>query len=166
MQQRRLLVVFLALAFCLGLTWTEPWVHFSPPLAGDQRVESYIIGEIDGARRQVLVQEYPLTEPGLMAALIRARTRGVQVTALVGSTGGPAVTTLKAAGILVYFDPVHLVHQKVLIIDERLVIGGGFTLTRHASNHNIETHIFLTEKPVVQRYLRNFKRRLAVARRQ
>lgn len=166
MQQKRLLVAFLALVFCLGLTWAEPRVYFLLPLAGDQRMASYIIDEIDGAWCQVLVQEYPLTEPGIMAALIRARTRGVQVTALADTTGGPAVITLKAAGIPVYFDPVHLVHQKVLIIDERLVIGGGFTLTRHASNHNIKTCIFLTEKPVVQRYLRNFKQRLAVARRQ
>jgi phosphatidylserine/phosphatidylglycerophosphate/cardiolipin synthase-like enzyme len=165
MQQKRLLVAFLALVFCLGLAWAEPRVYFSLPLTGDQRVTSYIIGEIDGARYQVLVQEYPLTEPGIIAALIRARTRGVQVTALVDKTGGPAVTALKAAGIPVYFDPKHLAHHKVLIIDGRLVIGG-FKLSRHANNHDIETCIFLTDKPVVQRYIRNFKRRLAVAHRQ
>jgi phosphatidylserine/phosphatidylglycerophosphate/cardiolipin synthase-like enzyme len=165
MPQKSLLVALLALVFCLGLTGAEPRVHFSPPLAGDQRVASDIIGAIDGARNQVLVQEYPLTQPGLMAALIRARTRGVQVTALVDKTGGPAVTILKAAGISVYFDPIHLGHHKALLIDEGLVIGG-FNLTPHASNHNIETCIFLTDKAVVQRYLRNFKRRLAVARRQ
>jgi phosphatidylserine/phosphatidylglycerophosphate/cardiolipin synthase-like enzyme len=166
MPQKCLLVVFLALVLCLGMTWAEPRFHFSPPLAGEQRLASYIIGEIDGARHQVLVQEYPLTEPGILAALIRARTRGVQVTALVDKTGGPAVAALKAAGIPVYFDPIDIGHHKVLLIDECLVIGGGFTLTRHASNHNIETCIFLTEKAVVQRYLRNFKQRLAVARRQ
>jgi phosphatidylserine/phosphatidylglycerophosphate/cardiolipin synthase-like enzyme len=165
MQQKRLMVVFLALALCLGLTWAEPRVHFSPPLAVDQSVASYIIGEIDGARRQVLVQDYQLTQPGLMASLIRARTRGVQVTALVGSTGEPAVAALKATGIPVYFDPIHISHHKALIIDERLVIGG-CNLSRYAHNHNIETCIFLTEKAVVLRYLRNFKHRLAVARRQ
>jgi phosphatidylserine/phosphatidylglycerophosphate/cardiolipin synthase-like enzyme len=165
MQQKRLMVVFLALAFCLGMGWAEPRVYFSSPLTCDQGMAVYTIGEIDGARRQVLVQEYPLTEPRLIAALIRARTRGVQVTALVDSAGGPAVTTLKAAGIPVYFDPVHLGHHKVLIIDERLVIGG-CNLSRYASNHNIETCIFLTDKAVVQRCLRNFKQRLAVARQQ
>jgi phosphatidylserine/phosphatidylglycerophosphate/cardiolipin synthase-like enzyme len=165
MQQKRLMVAFLALVLCLGLTGAEPRVYFSSPPTGDQKMASYIIGEIDGARHQVLVQEYPLTEPDLIAALIRTRTRGVQVTALVDKTGGPAVAALKTAGIPVYFDPVHIGHLKVLIIDERLVIGG-CNLSRHANNHNNETCIFLTEKPVVQRYLRNFKRRLAVARRQ
>lgn len=165
MHSHRLMVTFLALIFCIGLAWAKPQVHFTLPLTGNQREASYIIGEIDGARHQVLVHEYPLTEPGLMAALIRARTRGAQVTALFDKTRGPAVAALKAAGIPVYFDPIHITHYKVLIIDERLVIGG-LNLTRHAVNHNIETCIFLTEKPVVQRYLRNFKRRLAVARRQ
>jgi phosphatidylserine/phosphatidylglycerophosphate/cardiolipin synthase-like enzyme len=165
MQSQRLMVAFLALVFCLGLAWAEPRVYFSSPLTGDQRVAGYIIGEIDGARQQVLVQEYPLTEPGLIAALIRARTRGVQVTALVDKTGGPAVASLKAAGIPVYFDPIHIAYHKVLIIDERPVIGG-FNLTSNANNHNIGNCIFLTEKLAVQRYLRNFKRRLAVARRQ
>jgi phosphatidylserine/phosphatidylglycerophosphate/cardiolipin synthase-like enzyme len=165
MQQKRLWVAFLALVFCLGMGWAEPRVYFSSPLTCDQGMAGYTIGEIEVAGHQVLVQEYPLTKPGLMAALIRARARGVQVTALVDKTGGPAVAALKAAGIPVYFDPIHISHQKVLIIDERLVIGG-CNLSRHAHNHNIETCIFLTEKLAVQRYLRNFKQRLAVARRQ
>jgi phosphatidylserine/phosphatidylglycerophosphate/cardiolipin synthase-like enzyme len=165
MQQQRLMVALLAIVVCLGMTRAEPRAYFSSPRAGDQRAVCDIIGAIDGAQHQVLVQEYPLTQPGLMVALIRARTRGVQVTALVDKVGGPAVTALKAAGIPVYFDPIHIGHHKVLLIDERLVVGG-FNLSRHAHNHNIETSIFLTEKPVVQRYLRNFKQRLAVAHRQ
>ena len=165
MQQKPLMVVFLALAFCVAMAWGKPRVQFSSPLAGDQRVATYIIDEIDEARHQVMVQEYPLSESGILAALVRARARGGQVTALVDKSGGPAVSALKTAVIPVYFDPMHLAHHKVLIIDERLVIGG-FNLTRHAHNHDIETCIFLTDKVVVQRYLRNFKQRLAVARRQ
>jgi len=166
MKLRRLAVVILILMLAAGAARAGTRVYFSPPFQGEQKVAVYIVAAIAAARNQILVQQFQLSEPSILAALAAAQRRGVEVTALLDKTEIKGAAYLKAAGIPVYFDPVHIAHCKVLIIDATLVIGGSFNLTRNANERNIENCLFLDEEPVVNRYYQNFMRRWAVGRKQ
>jgi phosphatidylserine/phosphatidylglycerophosphate/cardiolipin synthase-like enzyme len=159
--------LLLALWFCLAAgAGAEPRVYFNPPLAGDRPVADYIVEAIDSAQTQILVQQYQLTEPAIIAALIKAKRRGVQVEALFDKTVGPAANTLKDAGIMVVYDPVHIAHNKILILDGRLVIGGSFNLTGNANRRNCENCLFMDDLSVVLRFIANYQARQAAAQKE
>ena len=163
MKIRRILLLVLLLALAAGTAGAETRVYFSPPAPDEAPVAAYIVTALNSAASQILVQQYQLTEPAIIAALVAAQKRGVQVIALCDKTVGAAAGTLKAAGVPVIFDPVHIAHNKVLILDYKLVIGGSFNLTSNANRHNIENCTFIDDPAVVQRFVENFKRRMDAA---
>lgn len=160
---KRLLIATLLSLSLAAAALAETRVYFNPPLPGDIPVSQYIVQALNGAQAQVQVQQYQLTEPSIIAALIRARKRGVRVQALFDKSVGQAANTLRAAGITVLYDPVHIAHNKVLIIDGKLVIGGSFNLTKNANRKNCENAIFLDDPLVIRRFILNFKQRLQAA---
>ncbi|MCL4501155.1 MAG: phospholipase D-like domain-containing protein [Deltaproteobacteria bacterium] len=162
----RKIIAALAILCCMvthNVTWAETRVYFSPPLAGEQKAAAYIIAALDAAESEILVQQYQITEPGIIGALSAAQGRGVKVTALLDKGEHQGAAALSAGGIPVYFDPRRIAHNKVLIIDKKLVICGSFNLTKSANLKNIENCCFMDDAAVVQRFLWNFQRRLRVA---
>ena len=162
-QNRKLTVLCLLLFLCwASAAAAATRVYFNPPLPGEQRVAAYIAEAINGVAPggEILVQEYQFDEPSILQALMAAQKRGVRVCCLFDKTVGDAAETLKNAGITVGFDPVHIAHNKVLIIDRRLVIGGSFNLTVHANTHNCENCVFIDDPAVVRRFVQNFQARV------
>ena len=166
-------VVFfcLWLVVCPGLSAAETKVYFNPPLPGDQKIVWYIVAALNKAEQEVLVQQFQFTEPNIIAAIRAAKERGCQVVGIFDKVNrsekrpGEGVRELSRANIPVYFDPIHIAHNKVLIIDKKLVICGSFNLTASANQRNCENALFLDDPPVVQRFLENFRSRLEAAQR-
>lgn len=138
-------------------------------------IEGLITREIAGARKQVLVQAYILTNRPIVGALISARQRGVEVQILVDEhqlKKNPAtqVERLAAANIPVWVETKYRsAHNKVIVIDPRekdaAVITGSFNFTWSAQHKNAENVLIVRDNPAMAaRYAMNWQRHLKDAR--
>jgi phosphatidylserine/phosphatidylglycerophosphate/cardiolipin synthase-like enzyme len=132
-------------------------------------IEHLLAGVIDGAQQQVLVQAYLLTNRKIVAALIAARRRGIDVRVLVDGgqlekIGRRVLSRLNAAGIPVWLETRYQnAHNKVLVIDagsaEPAVVTGSFNFTWTAQHKNAENVLIVREDPALAaRYAANWER--------
>lgn len=167
---RKVVLTVIISGFMAVTAWAETRVYFNPPMPGDKAVATYIVEAIAGSTKQILIQQYQFTEPSIIKALVDAKQRGIEAIAIFDKTvtnskqGRKGVNNLEAAGAEVWFDPVHIAHNKVLIIDGKMVIGGSFNLTTNANAHNCENCTFIDDPPIVQQFTENFNRRLEKAK--
>jgi phospholipase D len=124
-----------------------------------------IVTAIDGARSEIRVISYSLTSRPIIDALANAHGRGVDVEIIADrrNTSGPMI--LAALGVGVWYDTVPgLEHNKPMVIDRRLVIGGSFNLTYSAQHRNGENVTLIQSDAIADRFLGYFAARLAVSR--
>lgn len=132
-------------------------------------IESLIIGAIDGAKKQVLVQAYLLTSKKITKALIASRQRGVDVMVLVDAAQSAKVPSSKAhdlslAGIAVWLETDYQnAHNKVVVIDagtaSATVITGSYNFTWSAQHKNAENILIARKNPLLAaRYALNWER--------
>jgi phosphatidylserine/phosphatidylglycerophosphate/cardiolipin synthase-like enzyme len=127
-----------------------------------------ILTSIGSARRQIRMQAYEFTSRPILAALVAAARRGVDVRLIVDRTAardaGGRAQEAAAAGLPVYVDqPPGIAHTKAIVIDTRLVIGGSYNYTRAAEEANVEDVTFITAPEIAAAFLRNWDSRRAVA---
>ncbi|MDY7547544.1 phospholipase D family protein [Glaciimonas sp. CA11.2] len=138
-------------------------------------IEGLITQEIAGARKQVLVQAYILTNRPIATALIAARKRGVDVQILVDEhqlkkNPGTQVERLVTANIPVWGETNYRsAHNKVIVIDptekDATVITGSFNFTWSAQHKNAENVLIVRDNPAIAaRYAMNWQRHLKDAR--
>lgn len=162
----------LAIAVCLlpmSASADVIGIWFAP----DDDCTAAIVAEFDKARSSIEFQLYNATSPAIGDALIRAHKRGVKVTVLLdGRANSPPkrgkksfslAGRLRQAGVPVYLDRAHpIAHNKVRIIDGKLLLSGSFNDSKSA-NRNAE-NLYLEDDPaVVKRFADNFRRHLAHA---
>jgi phosphatidylserine/phosphatidylglycerophosphate/cardiolipin synthase-like enzyme len=128
-----------------------------------------IVAAIDAARREVRVQAYGFTSAVVIAALLRAHARGVDVAVLLDRSNErgrhPGLSALRAAGVPVWIDAVRgIAHVKAVVIDRHLVIGGSYNYTASAERRNVEDVTFTESEEIAARFLRDWRARRAVAR--
>lgn len=109
----------------------------------DTSPQARIVEEIARAKKMVTIQEYQLTAPRVVDALIAAKKRGVAVVAVLDhSLGFPlhdGPKALHAAGIEVFFDCQHAIaHNKLAVIDNETALGGSYNWSEGAEHHNAE----------------------------
>ncbi len=132
-------------------------------------IEALIVGAIDGARRQVLMQAYLLTNKKIATTLVAAHRRGVDVRILVDAgqlekAGSSAAPALSAAGIPVWLETKYQnAHNKIIVIDadtpKATVITGSFNFTWTAQHKNAENILIARDNPALAaRYALNWER--------
>ncbi|MEO8598763.1 MAG: phospholipase D family protein [bacterium] len=132
-------------------------------------IETLIISEIDGAKKQVLVQAYLLTSKKIAKALIATQKRGVDVMVLVDATQSARVPSSKAqdlslAGIPVWLETRYQnAHNKIILIDvgtpSATVITGSYNFTWSAQHKNAENILIARKNPnLAARYALNWER--------
>jgi phosphatidylserine/phosphatidylglycerophosphate/cardiolipin synthase-like enzyme len=160
----------LALLWCilfLGLTCTLAQagsirVYFSP----DGGCTDAILGQINQAKTEILIQAYSFTSKPIAQALIRAKKRGITIIAVLDKSNWTqrysAATFLKNMDIPVFIDDKHAIaHNKIMIIDNRVVITGSFNFTAAAETKNAENLLILEDLPDLTRaYRDNFQKHL------
>jgi phosphatidylserine/phosphatidylglycerophosphate/cardiolipin synthase-like enzyme len=125
-----------------------------------------IVKEINQAKTEILLQAYSFTSTPIAQALIRAHKRGVKISAVLDKSNRgrkySAATFLKNMEIPVLIDDQHAIaHNKVMIIDNRVVITGSFNFTLAAENKNAENLLILDDLPDLTRaYRENFQNHL------
>jgi len=132
--------------------------------------ESAIVAAIVAARHSIRVQAYEFTAEPILRALADARGRGVDVQVILDKRGdeerhgahavGSAFTV--AADIPTWIDStVAIAHNKVIVIDAVLVIGGSYNYTASAQRRNAENVTFIRSAEVARQYLDNWTERKA-----
>jgi phosphatidylserine/phosphatidylglycerophosphate/cardiolipin synthase-like enzyme len=153
--------------------WTEPKAAATPPsitiqtcFAPEDDCAAVVVRAIDGAEKIVMAGAYALTEPRIIAALVRAKERGLDV-GLIADKGVPCerrggIPVLVAAGVEVSIDDkVRLAHWKMVAIDGHTTVAGSFNFSVAAS-HNSEDLMVIESPEITAAFVDHWsKRRLA-----
>lgn len=125
-----------------------------PPLISDRDIGPSVLRAIRGARREIDIEAFNLTDEEVLNALYGAIDRGVAVNVLVDPSqfrNRSAVEALREAGALIrYYRPYgdELLHAKILDVDHGdLFIIGSANFTHQAFTYNHEADVELTRVP-------------------
>ncbi len=140
-------------------------VCFTPPKGCTDQLTKTLMG----AQSSVLVQAYSFTSEPIAQALVEAKKRGVLVRVLADKSQiwarDSLLNMLIKAGIEVKIDYISgIAHNKIMIIDGRLVITGSFNFTNAADTRNAENLLFIEDPDLAKRYTENWQTRFATAR--
>jgi phosphatidylserine/phosphatidylglycerophosphate/cardiolipin synthase-like enzyme len=128
-------------------------VYFTPPAGAAQS----IVKTIDASQSEVLVQAYGFTHNAIAQAIIRAHQRGVKVSVLLDQksdhTNRYVVDLFNNAQVNIRQDGKHAIaHNKVIVIDQSIVITGSFNFTNSAETRNAENFLILKSASLAYRY--------------
>lgn len=130
-------------------------IFFSP----DGGCEKAICNEIDQARITILVMAYYLTNAEIIASLSAAVNRGIKVSLITDDKGdnAPSLEWLRENAHEHWVDKKHaIMHNKVMVIDDRVVITGSFNFTANAEENNAENLLILRSYKAAARYAGNW----------
>ena len=133
-------------------------VYFSP----NGGCTEAIVNEINKSTKYIKVQAYSFTSKNIAQALIDAKKRGIVVEAVLDKSNRTsrysAATFLLNVGIPTLIDDVHAIaHNKIIIIDDEIVITGSFNFSRAAEEVNAENLVILKDKELAKVYLQNYE---------
>jgi len=137
-------------------------VCFSP---GGRCTEA-IVGELNKAKKEILVQAYSFTSKPIAKALLEAHKRGVRTEIILDKsqrTEKYSEADFTAhMGIPTYIDSAHAIaHNKVMMIDQKTLITGSFNFTRAAEERNAENILIIKSRELAKEYLENWERHKA-----
>jgi phosphatidylserine/phosphatidylglycerophosphate/cardiolipin synthase-like enzyme len=124
--------------------------------------EGALVAELKKARREILVQAYSFTADPLTYGLVDAKKRGVNVEVVLDKSNEVERFTdlniLLENGLHPLIDGEHAIaHNKVMIIDQKVVVTGSFNFTNQAESQNAENMLIIKGHPeLVTKYRNNF----------
>ncbi|MBI3453388.1 MAG: phospholipase D family protein [Rhodospirillales bacterium] len=135
---------------------------------GRESCADRIAAMIDGARQTIRLQAYGFTSKEIAASIVKARKRGIEVRAILDKSNRSdkysVADFLGRAGAEVRIDDsVTIAHNKIIVIDGNMVVGGSYNFTSSAEKRNAENVTFIRSSCVAERYLDNFEVRWRVA---
>ena len=124
-----------------------------------------IVKVLNDAKESVLVQAYSFTSAPIAKALMEAHKRGVKVLVILDKSQWTAkyssATFFQNAGIPTFIDDKYAIaHNKVMVIDGRIVITGSFNFTKAAEESNAENLLVIDDVQLAQKYARNWQEHL------
>jgi len=125
-----------------------------------------IINTIAQAKKQILVQAYSFTSVPIAKALINAKNKGVDVKIISDKSQviakNFAAKFFRNSGISLSIDYKPLnAHNKVMIIDNSIVITGSFNFTNAAQYKNTENLLIIHDANLATKYMINWQNRFA-----
>ncbi len=153
------LILCLLVVGCSPVGGAPPWSVYFSPQGGCTRA---IVAAMADARGNIDVQAYNFTSEPIARAIIDARKRGVEVRIIVDHTAagqmGCQAQACAAAGCQVFVDSRHkIAHNKIILIDRRIVITGSFNFSDNAETSNAENLLIIDSPALAARYLENFQ---------
>ena len=132
-------------------------VFFSPQGGATEAV----VNALDQATNNVLVQAYSFTSAPIAKALVDAHRRGVKVQVILDHSQRTEKYSeadfLKNSGIPTLIDAQHAIaHNKIMILDDSIVLTGSFNFTRAAEEHNAENLLVINDPVLAKAYLENW----------
>lgn len=140
-----------------------------PCFTPGNRCDIRLIDAIESAHSSIYVQAYQLTSKPIQDAIVDASKRGVKVELILDKSqarqkGYSPALFFHNMQIPVWIDnKAAIAHNKVIIIDNMLVITGSYNFSRAAQYRNAENVVFIRSKDIAGEYLKNFQKRLKVS---
>lgn len=136
---------------------------FSP----EGSAQTLVLRTLQGAGQSIRLMGYTFTSPDVVRALLAAKARDVDVKVVLDAEGNwgkasvAAMNTLANAGIgLRTTTAYRIMHDKVIIVDERTVSTGSFNFTQAAARANSENVLVVQDMPALaQNYLAHWQSR-------
>lgn len=134
-------------------------VYFSP----QDGVAAHILEYIHGAQHSIRFMAFSFTSNALADALIKQAHNGVTVQGVMerqnAEGAGADFAHMQKQGLDVLEDgSCYLLHHKVMIIDDQIVITGSYNFTNSAEKDNDENLLIIADREVAQRYSQEFTR--------
>jgi phosphatidylserine/phosphatidylglycerophosphate/cardiolipin synthase-like enzyme len=134
-------------------------LHFSPT----DGVAQYILTEIGRARRSIQFMAFSFTSDDIASAMVDRRSAGLSVQGVMERQNvegtGAAFQQLDRGGVEVLEDGnCYILHHKVIIIDEQIVITGSYNFTNSAEQSNDENLVIIADKELAAQYIAEFER--------
>ena len=152
----------------------------APPAASEDGISVYfspnggcteaLVHEITNAKTSVYVQAAQFNSVPIARALVAAKNRGLDVRVILDKKKDDddhaQTDRLVEAGVPTFADGKHhTAHNKVTIIDHRLITTGSFNFTRESESENAENLVMIADKPqLVAAYESSFRAHLAHSR--
>lgn len=120
-----------------------------------------IVSVLAEAKKTVYVQAYSFTSDPIGQALAECKRRGVSVKVVLDRSQydakGAVAFPLHESGIEVRMDARHpIAHNKVIIIDNQILITGSFNFTRQAETGNAENLLVVRDAEIASLYAENW----------
>ncbi len=154
-------------------------VKYPEVTVGGVKVENYFASEdktiiprlaelIRGAKKSVYFMAFAFTDDTIAEAMLERHRRGVIVQGIMearnAAGSGSEFDVLKQAGIAILADGnPYVMHHKVIIIDEAIVITGSFNFTGGAAKNNDENLVIIHSPEIAALYKAEFDRLYAQA---
>ncbi len=135
-------------------------IYFSP----DDHVANRIAQLLRGAKQSIYFMSYALTANDFGEILKDKSQEGMPIAGIledsqIKSGLGSEYNFLKQAGMSIYKDGnPGLMHHKVFIIDQQIVITGSYNFTSSAETTNDENVTIIFDKQVAARYMEEYQR--------
>lgn len=162
-------LLFAALFACVTLT-----AHAADPavvsaaacFTPDEDCTSQIVGVLSRSKAEILVQAYSFTSAPIARALVSAKRRGGDVRVILDKSQRTerysSADFLATSGVAVWDDSKHAItYNKIMVIDDDLVITGIFNFTKSVQFRNAENVILLKSRDIAERYIENWQHHLS-----
>jgi phosphatidylserine/phosphatidylglycerophosphate/cardiolipin synthase-like enzyme len=108
-----------------------------------------------------LVQAYSFTSIRIAETLVDAHKRGVKVEVILDKSRRnekkSSAPFLSTGGVQVKIDTTRgIAHNKVIIIDDEIVITGSFNFTKRAEEKNAENLLIIHDRKLAEKYVENW----------
>lgn len=134
---------------------------YQAPLIDDRQTEQVVEQAVQQATKRVSMEAFDLSDRGVVAALVAAAERHVEVDVLLDPSetyNRKSATTLRAAGATVrYYQPYsgELMHAKILDVDNgKVFLIGSANFSHQAYTYNHEGDVELHNMPQFDQVLR------------
>jgi phosphatidylserine/phosphatidylglycerophosphate/cardiolipin synthase-like enzyme len=144
----------------LTIDGTQVEILFSP----DDSVAKRLLELINEAQESINFMAYTITSDEIGVAMRDKAQAGIPVIGVMDSgqvsSDGTEYNFFIEAGMDIRLDGNErgLLHHKVLIIDQEIVITGSYNFTASAENNNDENVVVLHDRSAAQKYLEEFQR--------
>lgn len=151
----------------VSINGTEIEVYFSP----DDGVMTHIVDLVNGAQESIYFLAYSFTADKIANAMLARSEMGITLAGVFDKnqvTSNPNSSefdSMCAAGLDVWLDanPMNM-HNKLILIDQKIVITGSYNFSTAAEEKNDENILILHNADIAGLYYQDFQRIYALAR--
>lgn len=136
---------------------TNVFVYFSP----EDNIRNIIIDYLNKSKKSIHFMSFSMTDEDIGETIIKRFKQGIKVFGIFEKNGSDSsyseYVKMKLENIPVKLDKNKaLMHHKVIIIDNEIVITGSYNFSRNANKQNDENVLILHEKNVANKFLNEF----------
>ena len=121
-----------------------------------------IIEQIDKAKESIFVQAYSFTSQSIAQALRNASKDNVKVQVVLDKSNKDAkysVADYLSSNMTTLIDARHqIAHDKIMIIDSKIIITGSFNFTKSAEEGNAENLLIINSPELAKKYIENWNK--------